>query len=600
MKQIGAAAGVAAGQGLLGEMLVAGDAAAQVAVAPRPAYRRAIRSIYLSQVGYLPAARKMATVILEEPIEGDAKAAELPSPCAFTVHAAEPAASGAAPVLTGVLTAPVFDPLSGDHVCAADLSALTAPGRYRITADGVTGDVFTIDPHVYAHPLRLAMRFYYGQRCGMKVDLGGGYKHDLCHLDCEYGASSGRTGKLKNTGGWHDAGDYGRYVVNSGITCGTLLWAWEMFPHALGGLALDLPESGRGVPDFLAEVRWNLNWMLSMQDESDGGVWHKQTSADFCGFIMPEKDKLPSEVIGTGSEPYKSTDATGDFAAVMAIAARCYKAYDATFAARCLAAARKAYTWCEAHPRVYFSNPPGVLTGEYGSQRSDGERLWAAAELFRTTREDAYQNAVRAQLQPLLITLRMDAPSWGNVMPLGLWTYAMAQPETDAAGSAIRQATQKAALSLLVREAQSGFGNTMAGRDYHWGSNSEAANQSLLLLVSHHFNPSLDVVEAALGNLHYLLGRNCFGICWVTQLGVRPLLHPHHRPSFADGLPDPWPGMLAGGPNSHGGDTFADHLPQAAPMRSWGDDVRAFSLNEVAINWNAPLVFLLAAAVNGL
>ncbi len=132
--------------------------------------------------------------------------------------------------------------------------------------------------------------------------------------------------------------------------------------------------------------------------------------------------------------------------------------------------------------------------------------------------------------------------------------------------------------------------------DYVWGSNSVAANQSLLLWMANQFHPDGNTRETILNNLHYLFGRNCFGVSWVTHLGVRPFEHPHHRPSVADGIAAPWPGLLSGGPNARGGDRIANSLERRLPMRCWVDDERAYSLNEIAINWNAPLVFLLAAA----
>ena len=568
-----------------------------------------VRNLYLNQVGYRVDQAKVATVILVRDaalaVDPDApearpRAAEPVLPWTFEVHAV----GGAERVLHGALSDPLSDPLAGDTVCFADLSALRTPGRYRVSALGHTGDEFRVGDEVYGDPLRLAMRAYYGQRCGCKVDLGDGYKHKRCHGKGAFGSSSGRTGKLSNRpghgGGWHDAGDYGRYVVNSGITCGTLLWAWELYPEVLRPLALALPESGRALPDFLAEVQWNLHWMLQMQD-ADGGVWHKQTSAHFCGFVMPEKDHLVSEVVGTGAEPYKSTCATADLAAVMAIAARCYRAFDAKFADRCLAAARLAFTWAEANPEVVFKNPPGITTGEYGDPHCADELLWAAAELFRTTGEPAFERAFLLGVSPGLATLRVQAPSWGGVASLGLWTYCFALgADGNQTCAAIRQATAEAAERLIRRSKLSAYGTTLARREFGWGSNSTAANQSFLLLMAERLQPGMpEARETALGNLHYLLGRNCFGVSWVTHVGVRPFLHPHHRPSSADKVAAPWPGLLSGGPNAHGGDAVADHLPEAAPMRMWLDDERAYSLNEIAINWNAPLVFLLAAAAGG-
>jgi endoglucanase len=442
--------------------------------------------------------------------------------------------------------------------------------------------------------LFLSMRAFYGQRCGCAVDLGDGYRYASCHAVDGFHPSSGRTGSLPNHGGWHDAGDYGRYIVNSAITCGTLLWAWELYPSALRTLSLRIPESGGKLPDYLAEVRWNLEWMLSLQD-LDGGVWHKQTSEQFCGFVMPPDDKLASYVIGTGTAPYKSTCATAGLAAVMAIAARCYGEYDETFASSCLAAAKRAWSWALAHPDVLFANPAGVTTGAYGDTDCHDQILWAAAELWRTTGDRQYEHAFLQAVQGG--AMQINRPSWSDVRPLAYWTYALTQRTADQAvrGRIVEQ-TRASAMNLVSRYKVSGYGNTLDSQDYGWGSNGTAANQSLLLLLAHHLEPDAQYVDAAMGNLHYLLGRNCFGVSWVTHLGGNPYLHPHHRPSVADGIPAPWPGLMSGGPNAKPADKVGLALPKLPPMRMWADDAMAYSLNEVAINWNAPLVFLLAAA----
>jgi len=201
-----------------------------------------------------------------------------------------------------------------------------------------------------------------------------GYKHDACHLEGAYHASSGKTGPHSSKGGWHDAGDYGRYVVNSGITTGTLLWTWRCSAHESKNVKLNLPESGNGTPDILNEIRWNLDWMLAMQDD-DGGVWHKQTSEQFCEFVMPEKDQLVSYVIGTGAEPFKSSCATGDFAAVMAIAG-VSTSPSMRNSPPVPARGGKGVDWLGQHPNVTFRNPAGVGTGGYGDGNCGDERLW--------------------------------------------------------------------------------------------------------------------------------------------------------------------------------------------------------------------------------
>ena len=571
LKSIGAAAAVSA----LPQPLCA------LAEAPLSATYTA-PPILLNQLGYLPNHAKLATILVAN------FPAQTP-PTTFRVHSHDHSIA-----FEAKLSTPTLDAASGDTTAQADFSTFTTSGTYQLEVANTLSDPFTISPAVYANALRLTTRGYTGQRCGCAVDLGNSYKHPACHLEGAFDPTSGRTGVVPNAGGWHDAGDYGRYIVNSGITTATLLWAWELYPDALHNLSLDIPESSHTLPNFLAEIKWNLNWMLSLQDPADGGVWHKQTSLHFCAFIMPQDDHLPSQIIGTGAEPYKSTCAAADLAAVMAIAARCYHPFDPAFAARCLAAARAAWIWAHQHPNVAFTNPPTVSTGNYGDPDCTDELLWASAELFRTTHEPQYESAALESIAPLLPNLKIIAPSWNNVASLGLWTYALAT--SNSTTTAIQQATQLAATELIARTRTSGYGTSLSLADYHWGSNSNAGNQSLLLLIANHFQTDHATVDAALSNLHYLLGRNCFGVSWVTQLGHRPFQHPHHRPSAADNIAAPWPGLLSGGPNAHGGDAIADALPKAPPMRMWLDDQRAYSMNEIAINWNAPLVFLLAAA----
>jgi endoglucanase len=551
--------------------------------------RQIAAGVHLNQVGFLPGRGKRAAVVLATmPDAGVA-------PVGFRVV---DAASGSVR-LEGKLSAARMDAASGDVVAWADFSALKRTGTYRVEACGVKSDAFAVGDDVYRHALWLTTRAYYGQRCGCAVDLGGGYKHPACHLKGAYHPTSGRAGAMANTGGWHDAGDYGRYVVNSGISTGTLLWAWEMYPQALREMKLDIPESGNSanrVPDFLAEVRWNLQWMLSLQD-ADGGVWQKQTSEEFAPFVMPQVDALTSYVIGTGAAPYKSTAATADLASVAAIAARCYREFDAAFADRCLAAARKAWTWAMANPNVVFRNPRGIRTGEYGDRQVSDELLWASAELFRTTGEAEFETAFLAGVAASGTgELKVAAPSWNNVAPMAYWTYCFAAKADAKLRERIATATLDAARARILRAQENGYGNTLRVQEYHWGSNSVAGNDSLLLLVAHRFEPNAEAVETALGNLDYLVGCNCHGVSWVTQLGTRPFMHPHHRPSAADGIDAPWPGMLSGGPNAYGGDVVANAVPKQPPMKMWVDDQRAYSMNEIAINWNAPLVFLLAAA----
>jgi len=340
--------------------------------------------------------------------------------------------------------------------------------------------------------------------------------------------------------------------------------------------------------------------MLNMQDD-DGGVWHKQSSERFPGFVMPEDDPLSSMVIGTGAEPFKGTCATADLAAVAAIAARVYQPYDAKFAARTLEAARQAWLWTQKYPNVTFRNPPGVSTGEYGDDHCGDEKLWAAAELWRTTGEAAYNEYVLKQYPDFRTSLESPSPEgWKDVGMMGLWTYALgARKNSDPELLAdIRKRTAQAAQTIVQRIRNNPYHVSLQARDYVWGSNGVVANYGVELLVANALAPEPNFVESALDNLHYLLGRNTFSLSWVTQVGANPCRYPHHRPSGADKNPEPWPGLLSGGPNAGRQDDVLRKLPEGLPpAKIYADDQNSYASNEIAINWQASLVFLLAGTL---
>ncbi|HEY1470107.1 MAG TPA: glycoside hydrolase family 9 protein [Candidatus Acidoferrum sp.] len=542
--------------------------------------------IKVDQVGYLPDGAKLAVITA--------------SARTFEVKRA----SDNVAAFSGTVGPASLDADTGDSVQIADFTKLREAGTYYLDVPGVGRSwTFAIKRDVFSHTYYLAMRAFYGQRCGTAVDLGSefpGYSHAACHLRGEFHASSGKQGERDNVGGWHDAGDYGRYVVNSGITTGTLLWTWEIYGPKVRSIRLNIPESGNGTPDILNETRWNVEWMLKMQDE-DGGVWHKQTSEHFPGFVMPEDDQLPSEVIGTGQAPYKSTCATADLAAVAAIAARVYQPFDAKFAAQNLEAARKAWLWTEKNPNVVFRNPQGVNTGEYGDSSCNDERLWAAAELWRTTGDAVYNEYFVKQYPDFRPSLDTPSPEgWKDVAVMGLWTYALSkQKGADAAVVAdTKKRTGAAGHAVVEQTRKNPYRVSLLTKDYVWGSNGVAANYGMELLVANVLTPDPALVESAQDDLHYLLGRNTFSLSWVTQVGMNSYRHPHHRPSGADKNTEPWPGLLSGGPNAGRQDDALKKLPQGLPpAKDYVDDQASYASNEIAINWQAPLVFVLAGTL---
>lgn len=538
-------------------------------------------AIKLDQVGYLTAAKKVA--VITAPAQ------------TFEVKQV----SDGKTVFKGKFSVAAKDADTGDTVQSADFSALRTAGTYYINVPGVGRSwKFSIGPDAYSRAYYLAMRAFYGQRCGTAVDLGPefpGYKYPACHLKGDFHPSSGKEGNFDDPGGWHDAGDFGRYIPSSSVTVASLMLTQEMYGAKTNKIGLKIPESGNGTPDLLNETRWNLNWMFQMQD-ADGGVWHKQTSAGFAGFIMPQDDKAPSEVIGTGSEPYKSTCATADLAAVGAMAARVYKPYDAAFSAKALDASRKAWKWALAHPNVTFKNPEGVRTGAYPDPQCGDEILWAAAELWHTTGEAEFDKYFAANYSKF--TDKMQAPppeNWAEMSPFAAWGYLLSGRKGDAkATAAVRTVVINAADDIVKRTRASAYHNSMVAKDYVWGSNSLAAQYGVQLLIANKLAPNPAYVETAAENLHYLLGRNAFSMSFVSQVGDNPFKHPHHRPSQADNNPEPWPGLVSGGPNAQFKNAELKIDANTPPAKAWVDQWQPAPLNEIAINWQGVLVFLLA------
>lgn len=497
--------------------------------------------------------------------------------------------------LSAIVGPAIEDPDSGDTVRHIDFSALRTPGRYTVEVAGVgSSDPFEVGDHVFRPVLRVAMRSFYAQRCGMSVSLAPDYPefhYSACHTELgHYHVSSGKEGRRDVYGGWHDAGDYGKYVVNSGITTGTLLYAYELNSDKLRRFDLSIPESGKALPDFLAEIKWNLDWMLKMQDE-DGGVWHKATTATFPGYIMPQDDKGNYLVIGSGAAPYKTTHATANLAAVAAIGARVYRPFDAKYADRCLRAAVAAWEWLERTPDTgAFRNPPGIATGGYGEPDARDERLWASAELYRTTGEERYQKDVidRAAMWTPLIDPR-NAQGWADVRNMGWYAYALSDwPSIDTElVKRIKVDAILAADAIAARTDVNGYLTPLPGDQYVWGSNSVVANYGIMVWMANRFRPKALYRDTAMNALHYLLGRNPYGVSFVTRVGARYAMRPHHRPSAADGIDEPWPGFLVGGSNAS---------RRTPPAKQWVDEQDSYTQNENAINWNAALVFLLVEA----
>jgi endoglucanase len=513
-------------------------------------------------------------------------------------------------MFTGRLGRPAAAAFAAETVRIADFSAVRVPGRYVIAVSGLgSSHAFEIGSRVHEELVRAALKAFYFQRASTALELryAGPWSRPAGHADTlvlvhASAATAERPAGtiISSPGGWYDAGDYNKYIVNSGITVATLLSLYEDFPEYVRSFDVAIPESGDALPDLLQEALWNVRWMLTMQDPSDGGVYHKLTEPRFEGFVMPREATSPRYVV------QKTTAATLDFAAVMAQASRVLRSFQQTLpslADSAITAALRAWQWARRNPGVWYDQgglnqqfEPDIETGTYGDRDVGDEFVWAATELGVTTAQDSFFAAV-----PLFPDGNAPLPSWQQVRTLAYYTFARFRdmPPRHVAGSRgrverllLRQADR------LVRQARrSADGTAMGGGgaadDFVWGSNAVAANQGIALVVAYRLTGERAYLRHALGNLDYLLGRNATGYSFVTGFGDRTPRHPHHRPSAADGIDAPVPGLLVGGPNPGRQDGCV--YPSVAPDRAYVDDVCSYASNEVAINWNAPLVYLTAA-----
>ena len=520
------------------------------------------QAIRLNTIGFPPDAMKRATIA---------------APCG-EFHVVR--VGDGAVVFTGQAGAPIKTaPTDTDEtVQVADFSGLAAPGRYQLAVPGVgLSAPFTIAADIWNTPFYLVTRAMYLWRCGTAVRAewnGITYEHGPCHLEdgwLDY-ADGGHV-QRPGTGGWHDAGDYNKYVVNAGFSVGLMLHALEQFPERVAKVKLDLPESGNGVPDLLNEIRWELEWLLTMQLE-DGRVYHKLSAVNFKYWGPPDQDTSPRYF-----SPWSST-ATADFVAAFAAASRSFRPYDGDFADKCLAAARRSWACLAAHPRNVPADLRAFHTGAYQAE-DDSHRLWAAAELWETTGEPSCLREFERRAATTEFTLL--GPTWGDAQDLALGTYLLTHHPADrdpALVARLQDSLFAQAGHIVATAGSNAYGRPLGVERpvWFWGCNGSVAAQTYLLHVADRLQPDLRYRATALDALAYLFGRNFNGRSYVTGLGANPPHHPHDR----RGEPA-WPGYLVGGGWPDG--------------KSWLDVRENARLNEIAVNWNAALIYALAAFV---
>ena len=549
------------------------------------------QSIKVNQVGYYPSETKVAviepTVTAKSFVLKDAKGKK---------------------VWSGKAVRTSVSPFTQKVRQVVDFSTVKTPGTYTFVA-GKEEQKVVIKENAFADVAKAAMKAFYLQRTGMPIEAkyAGAYARPAAHMDDKVVVHPSAASPLRPAGtvisspyGWYDAGDFNKYIVNSGFTIGVLLQAYEINKVYADKMNLVIPESEDAVPDFLDEVMYNLKWMITMQDPYDGGVYHKLTTPNFEGFEMPVNCHQTRYVV------QKSTQASLDFAASLAQAARIYSAYPKyqSFAKEAVKAAERAYAWAVKNPTFYYDQngnnqkySPKVNTGMYDDKASADEFFWAATELYLTTKQNSYFEQAKS-----FMPQSYRVPTWGEVSGLGVqqWINQSLLGKLDGIDFPVEK--MKADLlafcdDCMLRMPTSSFNAPHGNRvqDFPWGSNSEmCAGQGIALTYAYTLTKDHKCLSAAIADADYLLGRNATGYCFVTGFGTKQVMHPHQRLSEDDGIDAPLPDFLAGGPNPGQQDIAnVTTYPSKAADESYTDDMNSYASNEIAINWNAYLVGLM-------
>ena len=534
-------------------------------------------------------------------------------------------------VYTNVSQPMGLDADSGDSVHVLDFSDFKKTGTYTLrTKDGAESRAFQIGvQEAYSGLVYDALNYFYQNRSGIEIEeqyitsgntaelaRAAGHVSDIAAVQRIWGYKPS-TVEQDVSGGWYDAGDHGKYVVNGGIS----LWLMQnQYERALlNGTtdayqdgAMKIPENGNGIADLLDESRWEMEWMLKMivQDgDCKDMAYHKVHDIKWTALATaPAEDKMSRILLPP------TTAATLNLAACGAQAYRLWKEIDPDFAETCLTAAKNAYAAAKAHPEMYASAEEYGGGGAYADDTVTDEFYWAACELYASTGDESYYTDLQNSEFAFRISSDMSGGEAGNGMPgsfdwghtaaLGSMTLLLHHENlAEQENSQLAAQVAETADYYLYLEANQGYGvpyEANADGNYIWGSNSFVSDNAIILAYAYDMTKDDKYLNGVAGAMDYLLGRNPLDFSYVTGYGVHSAQYPHHRwwaKSVDAAFPKAPCGVLVGGPNSGAEDTTVKTAwkgLEISPQKAYLDDIQAYSVNECAVNWNTSLAWVVS------
>ena len=541
--------------------------------------------IHVDQVGYLTNHKKIAMV-----------SAKVDDGTSFRIVDAKTGNT----VFNGKLSAAKHNAMSNEFIRNADFTAFNTPGTYRLWVGGLESYEFTIGDNVYAVETVQNLRSYTLSRCNNPFDdssISGlivrkGHPQDKKAILYFTDNLNKKGERFDMSGGWYDAGDYGKYTTTAAIASAELMMAYEAHPDHFTKGQLFFPKGVDGVgnlPDLLSEVKYELDWMQKMQ-RSDGSTFHKVAGSSWPGFdISPDTDTQDRYIYNTCSA------ATAMYGAALAMAARVYQPYDKSYADKLLKNAKRAWAYLEKTPQSVYRTDEGHDggSGPYNDTNDIQERVWFAAELFKTTGDKTYESYLRKQ------SVMTDKPSfftWDDTLGLAQYTYSTTKNADSAFQNKVKRAYLSYADELVRKIADDGYNCALAQNEYTWASTKNALTMGDMLLMANEISPKAEYIEGALDQIHYLFGRNALNRSFMTGAGANPPEHPHNRIHESTGAYVP--GLIVGGPNfvSGGDPDQTKYLEDKSipPAKAYIDVLMSWSTNEYAIDYTSSGAYALS------
>lgn len=540
--------------------------------------------IHVDQVGYLTNHKKIAMI-----------SAQVDDDTPFRIVDVKNGKT----VFNGKLSEAKFDEMSRENIRIADFSDFNKSGTYRLWIGGLESYDFKIGDNVYAIETVQNLRSFTLSRCNNPFDdksitgliIQKGHPQDKEAILYFSDALNQKGERFDMRGGWYDAGDYGKYTTTAAISTAELMLAFEANPDHFKKGQLFFPKGVKGeinLPDLLSEVKYELDWMQKMQ-RIDGSTFHKVAGSKWPGFdVSPDTDTQDRFIYNTCSA------ATAMYGASLAIAARVYKSYDNDYSEKLLENAKRAWKYLEKNPESIYRTDEGHDggSGPYNDENDLQERVWLAAELFKTTGDKIYEDYLKSQ------SIMIQKPgffSWDDTLGLAQFSYATAENADQSFQNRVKDAFLSYADDIVKKISEDGYHCALSQNEYTWASTKNTLTMGDMLLMANQISPKSEYVEGALDQIHYLFGRNALNKSFMTGAGDNPPEHPHNRIHESTGAYVP--GLVVGGANfvSGGDPDQTKYLEDKSipPAKAYLDVLSSWSTNEYAIDYTSAASYAL-------